>query len=135
MASIGISQIKRIDEFIASRRKVCKAYSKAFAGIAELTVPHTDFECVSPFIYSLRVKHERREGLIAHLQERLIDTGIHFIPVHKHKYFADAPHGDLSVTDKVVLEVLTLPLHSNMRPEFVERVIKGVTSYFRNDDG
>ncbi len=130
MASIGISQIKRLDEFIASRQKVCKAYSEAFAGIAELTIPHTDFEYVSPFIYSLRVQHDRREGLIAHLQQRLIDTGIHFIPVHKHSYFADAPHGDLSVTDKVVREVLTLPLHSNMRPEFVERVIEGVTSYF-----
>ena len=83
-----------------------------------------------PFIYSLRVQHDQREGLIAHLQKRLIDTGIHFIPVHKHSYFADAPHGDLSVTDNVVREVLTLPLHSNMRPEFVERVIEGVTSYF-----
>ena len=56
------------------------------------------------------------------------------VPVHKHKYFADAPHGDLSVTDKVVREVLTLPLHSNMRPEFIERVIDGVTSYFSQDD-
>jgi dTDP-4-amino-4,6-dideoxygalactose transaminase len=130
MASIGISQIKRIDEFIASRQKVCKAYNEAFDGIEELTIPHTDFDCVSPFIYSLRVRHERREGLITHLQERSIDTGIHFIPVHKHAYFEDAPHGDLGVTDKVVREVLTLPLHSNMRPEFVERVIEGVTSYF-----
>jgi dTDP-4-amino-4,6-dideoxygalactose transaminase len=34
------------------------------------------------------------------------------------------------VTDKVVREVLTLPLHSNMRSDFVERVIEGVTSYF-----
>ncbi len=135
MASIGISQIKRIDEFIASRRKVCKAYSMAFGEITEVTIPHTDFEEVSPFIYSLRVQADLREGLIAHLQERLIDTGIHFIPVHRHKYFADAPHGDLSVTDKVVREVLTLPLHSNMRPDFVERVIEGVTSYFSQDDG
>ena len=130
MASIGISQIKRVDEFIASRQEVCKAYNEAFDDMAELTVPYTDFENVSPFIYSLRVQADLREGLIAHLQKRLIDTGIHFIPVHKHSYFADAPHGDLSVTDKVVREVLTLPLHSNMRPEFVERVIEGVTSYF-----
>ncbi len=135
LASIGISQIKRVDEFITSRRKVCKAYSEAFDGIAEVAIPRTDFEEVSPFIYSLRVQADLREGLIAHLQEQLIDTGIHFIPVHRHKYFEDAPHGDLSVTDKIVREVLTLPLHSNMRPEFVERVIEGVTSYFSHDDG
>ena len=130
MASIGVSQIKRIDEFIASRQEVCREYNQAFDGIAEVSIPQTDFKDISPFVYSLRVQHDRREGLIAHLQQDLIDTGIHFIPVHEHSYFADAPRGDLSVTNKVVGEVLTLPLHSNMRPEFVERVIEGVTSYF-----
>ena len=130
LASVGVSQIKRVDEFIASRQLVCKAYNDAFGGIAELTVPQTNFNNISPFIYSLRVQHDRREHLIAHLQELLIDTGIHFIPVHRHSFFADAPRGDLSVTNKVVDEVLTLPLHSNMRSEFVERVIDGVTDLF-----
>jgi dTDP-4-amino-4,6-dideoxygalactose transaminase len=130
MASIGVSQIKRIDEFIASRQAVCRLYSAAFSGIEGLKPPQSDFEGVSPFIYSLRVPADSREPLIAHLQERLIDTGIHFIPVHRHAHFRDAPHGDLSVTERVVDEVLTLPLHSNMKPEFVDRVIDGVSSFF-----
>jgi len=130
MASIGISQIKRTEEFILSRRRVCQAYSRAFAGIAGLRLPQTDFSNVSPFIYSLRVLNERREALIAHLNEHQIDAGIHFIPVHKHAFFADCRRGDMSVTDKVVQEVLTLPLHSNMKAEFVERVIEGVGAFF-----
>lgn len=130
MASVGISQIKRVDEFIASRRRVCQAYSRAFAPIPGLKVPQTDFSAVSPFIYSLRVTDGRRAELIEHLRTREIDTGIHFIPVHRHAYFADCRTGDLSVTEKVVTEVLTLPLHSNMRSEFVERVVEGVTSFF-----
>jgi dTDP-4-amino-4,6-dideoxygalactose transaminase len=130
MASIGVSQIKRIDEFIASRQSVCKAYNEAFGNHDELTVPQTTFDDVSPFIYSLRIRADLREGMIAHLRDKQIDTGIHFVPVHKHTWFADAPCGDMSVTDKVVEQVLTLPLHSNMRPEFVERVIDGVTSFF-----
>lgn len=130
MASIGVSQIKRVDEFIASRREVCRSYSAEFSRIKGLKPLQLDFEGVSPFIYSMRVPAESREPLIAHLQERLIDTGIHFVPVHRHSYFMDAPHGDLSVTERVVREVLTLPLHSNMKPEFVDRVIDGVTSFF-----
>ena len=131
MASIGVSQIKRVDEFIASRQEVCRTYNTAFSRIEGLRPPQTDFERVSPFIYSLRVPADSRERLIAHLQERLIDTGIHFVPVHRHTYFMDAPHGDLSVTERVVREVLTLPLHSNMKPESVDRVIDGVASFFR----
>ncbi len=130
MASIGVSQIKRVDEFIASRQSVCRAYNDAFSDVAGVGIPQTDFDCVSPFIYCLRVPSDRREALIAHLQDRLIDTGIHFIPVHEHSYFSDAPRGDMSITEKVVREVLTLALHSNMQAEHVERVIDGLTEFF-----
>ena len=132
MASVGVSQIKRVDEFIASRQRVCRAYSEAFRDLAGVSVPPTDFAGISPFIYSLRILDGRREGLIAHLQGRQVDVGIHFIPVHKHAAFARCRRGDMSVTERVCEEVVTLPLHSNMRAEFVERVIDGVRSYFRS---
>jgi dTDP-4-amino-4,6-dideoxygalactose transaminase len=35
----------------------------------------------------------------------------------------------MTVTERVVDEVVTLPLHSNMRQEFVERVIDAVTTF------
>ena len=130
MAAIGVSQIKRVDEFIASRQRVCRRYSEAFAPIEGVRVPPTDFEGVSPFIYSLRVLKGRREALIAHLDRAGIDVGVHFIPVHRHAYFAHARRGDMAVTEKVVDEVMTLPLHSNMKPEFIERVVAGVTGFF-----
>lgn len=130
MASIGVSQVKRADEFIASRQRVCKAYSSAFSGIEGLRVPESGFDDVSPFIYSLRVTDGQRENLIAHMDELGIDVGIHFIPVHRHTHFADCRRGDMSVTDRVVQQVLTLPLHSNMDGESVERVIDGVTTFY-----
>lgn len=129
MASVGNSQIKRATEFISSRQTVCRAYSQAFSGLKGVRVPKSDFNDVSPFIYSLRVLDGQREALIAHLLKLDIEVGIHFIPVHKHKWFAECRSGDLSVTDKVTLEVLTLPLHSMMRRDFSDRVIHGVTSF------
>ncbi len=125
-ASVGISQIKRIDEFIESRRKVCRAYSEAFRNIDGIKVPQTDFSNVSPFIYSIRVMNGNREALINHLQRKNIDVGVHFIPVHKHTFYGKSRIGDMAVTDEVVKQVITLPLHSNMKPEFVDRVIDGV---------
>ena len=131
MASVGISQIKNIDRFIKSRQKVCKKYNNAFEGILDLKIPDSDFENVSPFIYSLRVLNGRREALIEHLKKLKIEVGIHFVPVHKHTHFRNSRHGDLTVTNKVVKEVLTLPLHSNMKEEFVKRIINGVSSFFK----
>jgi dTDP-4-amino-4,6-dideoxygalactose transaminase len=130
MASIGISQLKRADEFIRTRRRVCQAYNRAFSSLPGVKIPCSDFVNVSPFIYSLRVLDMQRQPLIAHLDQHMIDTGIHFVPVHKHSYFSTTPCGDMTVTSRVVDEVLTLPLHSSMKPEFVERVIDAVTGFF-----
>lgn len=131
MASVGISQIKRINEFIKSRQKVCQQYNNAFAKISGLKIPQTDFSDISPFIYSLRVLDGKRELLIKHLHNLSIDVGVHFIPVHRHTYFTNSRYGDMTVTEKVVKEVLTLPLHSNMKEEFVKRVIDGVIGFFK----
>ncbi|MEZ5618814.1 MAG: DegT/DnrJ/EryC1/StrS family aminotransferase [Rhodocyclaceae bacterium] len=130
MASVGLSQINRVEEFIRSRQQVCNAYSNAFCNIPGVRTPFSDFKDISPFIYSLRVPAHHREALISHLRAVGIDVGIHFIPVHRHTQFLDCRHGDMSVTDEVSKQVLTLPLHSNMNGESVERVIDGVVSYF-----
>ena len=131
MASVGVSQIKRAEEFLVSRQQVCRRYNAAFKNIPGVRVPASDFVDVSPFIYTLRALDWRRNALITHLQARNIGVGVHFIPVHKHAHFSDCPRGDMTVTDLVAGEVVTLPLHSNMRPEFVESVIEGVCDFFR----
>ena len=131
MASVGVSQMKRAEEFVATRQAVCRTYSAAFSEFAGARVPASDFEDVSPFIYSLRVEGGRRAALIEHLAARGVDCGIHFIPVHRHAYFAGARRGDMAVTERVVEEVTTLPLHSHMKLEHVERVVDGVRSFFR----
>jgi dTDP-4-amino-4,6-dideoxygalactose transaminase len=130
MASVGVSQIKRVDEFIASRRAVCERYSAAFDGLPGVRVLRRDYADVSPFIYSLRVAADRREALIEHLAARGVDVGIHFVPVHQHTYFANARRAPMPVTERVVDEVVTLPLHSLMAERSIERVIDGVRTFF-----
>ena len=131
MASVGISQLKRIDEFITSRQKVCQQYNKSFKDIDGLKLPQSNFVNVSPFLYSLRILNGKRESLIEHMRSLNIDIGIHFIPVHKHKFFRNSRRGDMKVTERVANEILTLPLHSNMKPEFIQRVIEGVLTFFK----
>jgi dTDP-4-amino-4,6-dideoxygalactose transaminase len=129
MASVGISQIKNIEKFIASRQKVCREYNQAFRQIEKIKIPQTDFENISPFVYTIRVLDGEREKLVQHLHEKDIDVGVHFIPAHKLSYFNDSKTGDMSVTNRVVEEILTLPLHSEMNEEFVKRIIEAVVSF------
>ena len=61
-----------------------------------------------------------------------IDIGIHWNPIHRFSYFSKSKKDELSITNKIADEICTIPLHSNMRSEHVNRVINGVKSFFKS---
>jgi len=128
-AAIGLSQLARAHEFIAARRASCRLYTERLAGLADVRCPATDFTDVAPFIYTVRVRAGRREGLIEHLKRRGIATGIHFLPAQDFSFLKDCRRGDLTVTERVTREILTLPLHTLMAPALVERVAAAIREY------
>jgi dTDP-4-amino-4,6-dideoxygalactose transaminase len=92
--------------------------------------PETDFEGITPFLYYIRVPAEKRDELRAFMKRREIDTGIHWQPGHTFSFFKDAHRGDLSVTERVGREILSLPLHSRMDPGDRDRVVEAVRAFF-----
>ena len=130
-AAIGSSQLTMVDEFMANRQAYCRAYDDAFADVPELTVLKTDWSNVGPFIYTVQCPDgESREGLMAHLREHGVASGIHFLGAHTFTFYASARRGPVPVTEQISERIVTLPLHSYMSPATVERVISGVRSYF-----
>jgi dTDP-4-amino-4,6-dideoxygalactose transaminase len=125
-AAIGLSQLGRIDEFIAARQDHCRLYNELLSGTPGLAIPSTDFKGVSPFIYTIRVLDGRRDALIDHLRANGVATGIHFMPAHTYSYYRDCRRGDMSVTDAVSSQILTLPLHADMDAETVETIVRHV---------
>jgi len=130
MATIGISQIKRIDDFIFSRRIICQKYNEAFKDIPNLKIPESNFSNISPFIYYLRMIDGEREKLREYLIDQNIDTGINFIPIHSKSHFKNCKRGDMKITDKVSSEIFHIPLYSHMRKDFVDRIINGIKDFF-----
>ena len=128
-AAIGLSQLARLDEFAANRRADCAAYDEAFADLDWLISPRANWEEVGPFIYTLRILDNQREAFTEHLKKHDVATGIHFLPCHDKSICKDFPRGDLSVTDRVSREIVTLPLWSLMPRETRDRVIGAVRSF------
>jgi dTDP-4-amino-4,6-dideoxygalactose transaminase len=95
-----------------------------------ITVPQTDFADVTPFLYYVRVEAGRRDAFRQHLAERGIDTGIHWQPGHWFTLFKDCRRGDLSVTERVGREIVSLPLHSKMASAALDRVCEAVLAFF-----
>jgi dTDP-4-amino-4,6-dideoxygalactose transaminase len=129
-AAIGLAQLAKMERISASRNSACRYYNERLSDVANVKVPQTDFHDITPFLYYIRVPGDRRDELRAFLREREIDTGIHWQPGHWFTLFKDCRRGDLSVTERVGHEVLSLPLHSKMTTETLDRVISGVRDFF-----
>jgi dTDP-4-amino-4,6-dideoxygalactose transaminase len=130
-AAIGLSQLAKVEEFIENRQEYCRYYNERLAAVPELTLPQTDFQDVSPFIYVVRVPDgEVREQFMAHLAAQGIGTGIHFLGAHEFSFYSKQPRSPLPVTEKLSEQVVTLPLHPYMTPEVLDRIIQGITSFF-----
>lgn len=129
-SAIGLAQLGRLKEFVANRQTYCRGYNERLAAIPEVITPPSDYTDVGPFIYYIRVPVEARAELVAFLEGRGIPTGIHFQAAHDFTFYRQAKRGDLSVTDRVSRQELTLPLWSYMDEEVLDRISAGVAAFF-----
>ena len=129
-AAIGLAQLDKIEKISQSRQDIGRYYNEKLSQIPEVTVPKTDFEDITPFLYYIRVPENKRDALRAHLKNQGIDTGIHWQPGHRFTLLKNCRKGDLSVTDKVGKEILSLPIHSCMEFTLIGRIVSSIRQFF-----
>lgn len=134
-AAIGLAQLSKLDLIASSRREACIKYNALLAGVDQVRTPATDFADVNPFLYYIRVPGEHRDALRAFLKENGVDTGIHWQPGHWFSLWKNCRAGDLSVTDRVGNELMSLPLHSRMDLTLVDEVCAQIVRYFAALEG
>lgn len=128
-AAVGLAQIKKLQIIRESRQYACRRYSDGLSSLDWVDCPDSGFSEVNPFLYYIRVPRGERDELRRHMDSRGVESGIHWQAGHSFSFFQNCRHGDLSVTERVVSEVLSLPLHSCMSNDDIDRVIDAVRSF------
>ncbi len=128
--AIGLAQLEKLDIITKTRQDACRRYNQLLKDIPPVRVPATDFAEVNPFLYYIRVPAEHRDTLRSYLKEKGIDTGVHWQPGHWFTLWKNCSAGDLSVTERVGNEILSLPLHSKMDSGVVDTITKTIIEYF-----
>jgi dTDP-4-amino-4,6-dideoxygalactose transaminase len=134
-AAIGLAQLRKLDRISSSRCAASRRYNERLKDIPQVRTPQTDFLEVNPFLYYIRVAAEHRDALREFMKANGVDTGIHWQPGHWFTLWKDCRAGDLSVTDSVGKQILSLPLHSGMALETVDTVADTVGRYFVQSSG
>jgi dTDP-4-amino-4,6-dideoxygalactose transaminase len=130
-AAIGLSQLAKFETISETRRNVCIFYNEELSVVEEIITPTTDFKDITPFLYYIRVPKEKKSELRDYMINNGIDIGVHWQPGHWFELFQKTKKGDLSVTDKIANEILSLPLHSCMKEEDMKMVVKKLKEFFQ----
>ncbi len=131
MRPLGWLSLAKMEIISRTRRDACRYYNERLRHIPGIRTPKSDFSEVTPFLYYLRVPETARDDFRAALADRGIDTGIHWQPGHWFTLLKDCRHGDLSVTDRVGREIVSLPLHSKMEQASLDAVCAAVAAFFQ----
>jgi len=134
-ASLGVSQIRKVDFLIAERQRIARVYAEKISGSPVLR-KNVRLLPVDPgvrHVYQLfSVRAECRDGLMKHLESLGIMTKIYFPPVHRTHFYSRSGErcGDLPVTETVAGDILSLPIYPGMPPEEADTIISGMASYY-----
>lgn len=133
-AALGISQMSKLDSFIAKRQKLAAYYTEKLMAIKGVTAPHQLLDTQSGWhLYSVQldpaVLGKSRKQIFEELRSANIGVHVHYIPVYWHPYYQGLGYerGLCPKAEKWYDNALTLPLHPQMTEEDVDRVL----SYFK----
>jgi perosamine synthetase len=132
--ALGISQLKKIDQFLKRRREIAQIYEETMADLEEIILPVTKpFAKSSWHIYCIRVKDpSRRESVFSKLRAFNIGVQIHYIPVYFHPYYRRLGYkkGICKKAEDYYRQTITLPIHPSLTDGDVNRVVKTLKEAF-----
>ena len=140
-AAVLLAKLPKLDAYCNSRRQAAAVYSKAFEGVPHITVPKLVSGCEAICAicdchvfhqYTLRITNGDRDGLAEHLKMKEIPFGIYYpVPLHRQKAYADARYKeeDFPVTNKLVDEVISLPMHTELDEEQLQYITTTIVEY------
>ncbi len=135
-AAVLSVKLGHLDEFCAARQEVAAAYDSAFSQLGELTVPARANNSTHVFHqYTLKVAGGGRDRLKEHLEARGVPSMIYYpVPLYKQEAFRHySPDLTLPVTEELSDQVLSLPVHTEMKPDTQDHIISSVRSFFEGE--
>jgi perosamine synthetase len=133
-AALGLSQLRKLDRFLARRAELVRAYDDALAGRSDLVTPVVP-PGVTPawHLYAARLSLEHlttdRDTIFRALRAENIGVKVHYIPIHLlgfYRRLLGHSEGEFPVAEDSYRRLLTLPLFASMTTDDVDSVVRAL---------
>lgn len=132
-AALGLSQLKKIDNFVSKRNEIARNYEHELKSTA-VQLPIIDDKNNSSFhLYVIRINEERcgitRDKLFNIFHENKIGVNLHYLPIHLHPCYQELgfKEGDFPNAENYSREAISIPIFPNLKEEqqkFIIKIIK-----------
>jgi dTDP-4-amino-4,6-dideoxygalactose transaminase len=125
------TKLPHLENWNSLRRERASEYNKLLSTDESLGLPfEPSWSRAVYHLYVIRVAD--REGLMQHLKQEGIGTGIHYpIPLHLQKSYASMNYsvGDFPVSERIAAEIVSLPMFPQLTPEQQARVVGEILNF------
>jgi len=141
-AGVLDAKLPHLDTYNKARQNAASKYDKAFQNNSKIETPfrkskgcsgNCDLcDCHVFHQYTLKLINVDRDGLVKHLNDNNIPCGVYYpIPLHRQKAYRDERYNedDFKVTNALVQQVISLPMHTELDDEQVDFITSKVLEY------
>jgi perosamine synthetase len=130
-AALGLSQLRRIETFLAKRKRVAEMYTECLKGSESVQVPHSKPHVRrSWFVYVVTLLEDIDRDTVARtMEESGIPVRCYFPPIHLQPYIRERfgfKGGELPITESIAQRTLALPFHNNLTEKQIDRVVESL---------
>jgi UDP-4-amino-4,6-dideoxy-N-acetyl-beta-L-altrosamine transaminase len=119
-AALGLSQMNRLDEYVARRNEIAQHYDIELSNLPIVTPWQSPRTYSSYHLYPIRVNEAKAKKTQRQIYESLwksdIAVNLHYIPVHRQPYYESLgfKEGDFPEAEQFHREVISLPLYPSI---------------------
>jgi len=141
-ASLGIHQLGRVETYHKRRQEIWARYDQAFEKLAckipaaiDRQMRHSSH--LYPLLLDLDALSIDRDTFLSVLDKENIGTGVHYLPVHLHPFYAKllgCRPGEHPLAEAIGQRTVSLPLSAKLSDRDVDDVIQAVSgalNYFK----
>ena len=127
-------KLKFLDFYNERRKWAAIRYSQLLQNHPKIETPVTSGDCDSHVYhqYTLKIVGADRDALVQYLQQNDIPCGVYYpIPLHLQKAYLDKRYKeeDFKVTNQLIDEVISLPMHSELDEEQIQFICKTISAF------
>ncbi|MEY2701106.1 MAG: hypothetical protein RIQ52_1861 [Pseudomonadota bacterium] len=131
-AALGISQMRRLHDFVARRTLLADRYDQLLADLPLRLAPRSEAGHSAWHLYIIRVDAKDRLALFEHMRADNLIVNVHYIPVYRQPYYAafGYPPDDYPEAEQYYREAISIPLHPGMSEQDQDRVVASIRRYY-----